>query len=114
MELEDKSIRLETMGGKEPYSREEPRVLSIMNHAKNSLTSSFKYSQRNKIRTEPSEMSLRTSNNQEKPQRDSNFSEEYLSLVRKLKVNLSKDYFHRKKHNKFIREKQTYYKEENY
>ena len=44
MELEDKSIRLETMGGKEPYSREEPRVLSIMNHAKNSLTSSFKYS----------------------------------------------------------------------
>ena len=74
MELEDKSIRLETMGGKEPYSLEEPRVLSIMNHAKNSLTSSFKYSQRNKIKTEPSESSLRTSNHQEKPQRDSNFS----------------------------------------
>ena len=112
--MEDKYIPLETMGGKEPHSRDEPRVLSIINHAKNSLTSSFKYSQRNKIKTEPSESSLRTSNKHEKHQREGNFSEEYLSLVHKLKVNLSKDYFHKKKPNKFIREKQTYYKEDNY
>jgi hypothetical protein len=65
--------------------------------------------QQDRYRTEPSLENLKDDMPRKMSRKKNEFSEEYMSLVNKLKVNLSKDHFDKKEQLQVYREREHLY-----